>query len=306
MIYAKKFAYIKKKMYFCSMKEKIIRILVWLGIMAALSIVTLVLLFVFFGKSYLSGNPTVESLKWIQFYSVVGSFLLPPFVCALIWDSERNPFRWLKLNQGAHWSYFLLAVGIMIFALPGINLLADLNSHLPLPDSLTRMETNAASQIEQFLQADHIGMVLINIGLMALLPAFAEELTFRGTLQQILYRRKSNSERQKHIAIWVAAIVFSAIHMQFLGFIPRMLMGAMFGYIFVWTGCLWLPMVMHFTNNLIAIVAYYLFSGAGEQAETYKNYADTFGAGTTWWVGVLSLIITCLGLLIFYRRTHRQ
>jgi len=310
MIYAKKFAYIKKKMYFCSMKEKIIRTLVWLGVMAGLSLVTVILLFVFYGKSYLSGNPTLESMKWIQFYTVVGTLLLPPFICGFLWDPHRNPFQWLKLGQGAHWSYFLLAVGIMLFALPGINLLADINSRIPLPDSLIQKEADAAALIEQFLHADNIYTVLINFGLIALLPAFAEELTFRGTLQQILEGERSKDGRQGvqvHIAIWAAAIIFSAIHMQFLGFIPRMLMGAMFGYIFVWTGSLWLPMLMHFTNNSMVIIMYYaLGSVGGAEAESYKNYADTFGAGTTWWVGVLSLIITFLGLLIFYRRTHKQ
>jgi len=148
---------------------------------------------------------------------------------------------------------------------------------------------------EQCLKADNFGILLINLGLMALLPAFAEELSFRGTLQQIL--------GNKHLAIWLTAIVFSAIHMQFYGFIPRMLMGAMFGYIFVWTGSLWVPIVMHFTNNSLAVIAYYLLDGIEENG---KNYADTFGAGTTWYIGVISLVITSLGLLIFYRRTHTR
>ena len=100
----------------------------------------------------------------------------------------------------------------------------------------------------------------------------------------------------------VSAFIFSAIHMQFYGFVPRMLMGAMFGYIFVWTGTLWVPILMHFTNNGLAVMAYYLI---GENEES-KNIADTFGAGDTWWVGVISLLITSLGLLIFYRRTHTR
>ena len=115
--------------------------------------------------------------------------------------------------------------------------------------------------------------------------------SFRGTLQQLL--------GNKHMAIWITAVIFSAIHMQFYGFIPRMLMGAMFGYVFVWTGCLWIPVVMHFTNNGLAVLAYYIFG-------TENSYADTIGAGATWWLGVISLMITSLGLLIFYRRTRKQ
>jgi hypothetical protein len=80
--------------------------------------------------------------------------------------------------------------------------------------------------------------------------------------------------------------------MQFYGFIPRMLMGAMFGYMFVWTGSLWIPMVMHFVNNSLAVLFYYFWgqSDAGQSVPETKNIADTIGAGDTWWIGVLSLI----------------
>ena len=158
-----------------------------------------------------------------------------------------------------------------------------------LEQQLRAMEEAASVLTERFLQADNLGGLLINIGLMALLPALSEELSFRGTLQQVLGRN--------HVAVWLTAIIFSAIHMQFFGFIPRMLMGAMFGYIFLWSGSLWIPILMHFTNNSLAVIAYYTFG--------QNSSADTIGTGTTWWLGVLSLILTSLGLLIFYRRTHK-
>lgn len=256
------------------------------------------------------GSQTTESLKWLQFFQTIATFLLPPILCAWIWSEDHQPIRWLKLDKGAHWQEFLLAIAIMICAIPAINLLADLNSRITLPKSiefieqiLKEQEDAAAVLTERFLQADSIWVLLINIGLMAILPALAEELSFRGTLQQIIAQSQINNHKsQIHIAVWVTAFIFSAIHMQFYGFIPRMLMGAMFGYIFVWTGSLWVPIVMHFTNNGIAILVYYIL---GAEADG-KNYADTFGAGTTWWVGVISIVITSLGLLIFFRRTHKQ
>jgi hypothetical protein len=94
--------------------------------------------------------------------------------------------------------------------------------------------------------------------------------------------------------------------MQFYGFVPRMLMGAMFGYVFVWTGSLWVPVIMHFVNNGMAVIAYYVEQSVVSDQYSDKNIADTFGAGDTWWLGVLSLLITSLGLLIFYRRTRKQ
>lgn len=275
------------------MKKIFTHILVWLGIMAVLTVVAMGAWMIVSG-----GSQTTESLKWLQLVQTIGTFLLPPVICAWMWSNQHQPLAWLKMDRGADWRLFLLAVAVMVCAIPAINLLADLNSRIELPESLgfieqkmKAYEESAAALTERFLQADNAWQLLLNIGLMALLPAMAEELSFRGTLQQIL--------GNKHLAIWVTAFIFSAIHMQFYGFVPRMLMGAMFGYLFVWAGTLWIPVVMHFTNNGLAVVAFYIFGSE-------NSYADTIGAGATWWLGVISLILTSLGLLIFFRRTHKQ
>ncbi len=287
------------------MQKPLIRILYWLGLMALLTALAMVLWMVLFG-----GSHSIASLKWLQFMQTVATFLLPAILGAWIWSEDHKPFTWLRLTRTTHGSHYLLAVGIMLCAVPGINLLADLNSRIVLPESLgfieqifKQQEEAAAALTERFLQADNIGVLLINICLMALLPALAEEISFRGTLQQIFSPNPLTSNPlTPHVAIWATAFIFSAIHMQFYGFIPRMLMGAMFGYIFVWTGTLWVPILMHFVNNGLAVVAYYLIG----DNDAGKNIADTFGAGDTWWVGVISILITSLGLLIFYRRTHTR
>ena len=282
------------------MNKPLIRLFIWGGWMIVLTFAAMCIWLVVCGNSQ-----TTESLKWLQFIQTVGTFLLPPILGAWIWTEDHRPFVWLKMDKGAHWSLFLLAVAVMLCALPGINLLADLNSRITLPESLASIEQimkqweeKAAALTESFLQAGGICGFCGSIALMALLPALAEELSFRGTLQQIL-TAEGASKARVHLIIWVTAFIFSAIHMQFYGFIPRMLLGAAFGYAFVWTGSLWVPVVMHFTNNACVVIAYYALGDA-------KNTADTFGAGGTWWIGVLSLLITSLGLLIFYRRTHKQ
>jgi membrane protease YdiL (CAAX protease family) len=257
------------------------------------------------------GSQSTESLKWLQFMQTTATFLLPPILCAWLWDEEHKPFRWLRMDVPVQWQNILLAVVIMICAVPGINLLADLNSRVELPKSLEfieqilkSQEEAAAALTERFLQADTIGGLLINIGLMALLPALSEELSFRGTLQQIIYKDQSGKVQSTkvHLAIWITAFIFSAIHMQFYGFVPRMLLGAIFGYVFVWSGSLWVPITMHFVNNGLAVLVYYLMG----ESENTKNIADTLGAGDTWYLGIFSILITSLGLLIFYRRTHKQ
>ena len=290
------------------MKKGIIRIVTWLGIAVALTFVAFVIWAFAFG-----GSQSTGSLKWFQFIQTTATFLLPPVLCALLWDEGRKPFRWLQLDRAPHWSVFLMAFCLMLVAEPAINLLADLNNRIQLPECMAGLEallrsyeTDAEVLTKRFLAADHIGILLVNIGLMALLPALAEEFSFRGTLQQILGGRPSSAINYRtHVAIWVTAILFSAIHMQFFGFVPRMLLGALFGYVFVWTGSLWIPVLMHFTNNALAVLVYYVTYDPESMSDSTK-IADTFGAGNTWWAGVISLILTCLGLLIFYRRTHKQ
>ena len=288
------------------MKRKLIQILLWLGAMSVLTAIAMGAWMIIWG-----GSQSTESLKWLQFMQTTATFLLPPILCAWLWDEEHKPFRWLKMDVPVQWQNILLAVVIMICAVPGINLLADLNSRVELPKSLEfieqilkSQEEAAAALTERFLQADNIGGLLLNIGLMALLPAFSEELSFRGTLQQIISKDQNGKEQSTkvHLAIWITAFIFSAIHMQFYGFVPRMLLGAIFGYVFVWSGSLWVPITMHFVNNGLAVLVYYLMG----ESENTKNIADTLGAGDTWYLGVFSILITSLGLLIFYRRTHKQ
>ena len=290
-------------------KNPFVQILTWLAIMAVLTLLAMGIWLLVMGDSQ-----TTAGLKWLQLLQTMGTFLLPPILCAWLWSDDHKPFSWLHMDTKVDGSLFALAVALMICAIPAINLLADLNSRISLPACLAglehhlrAMEEAAAALTERFLKADNLVGLLINIGLMALLPALSEELSFRGTLQQVLAKSpylqivpqgKEELKAKSHIAVWVTAIVFSAIHMQFFGFIPRMLMGAMFGYVFLWSGSLWIPIVMHFTNNGLAVIVYYCFG--------QNNSADTIGTGTTWWLGVISLILTSLGLLIFYRRTHKQ
>ena len=281
-------------------REKIFsRIVVWIGLMIAFTMVVSV------GWLLSDVDKTAtSSLKWLQCIQSMSLFLLPALLCAWVWDDKHRPFRWLRMDGMISWRVVGLAALVMVCAIPGINLLADLNNRIVLPECLSsleqffrQMEEEAALLTERFMQADNVWVMMINMGLMAVLPALAEEMSFRGVLQQLLGGRR-------HVAIWLTAVIFSAIHMQFYGFVPRMLMGALFGYVFVWTGSLWVPIVMHFVNNGMAVLVYYIFSSKGVAIDT--NYADTLGAGTTWWLGVISLLTVGILLRVLYLRITSQ
>ena len=245
---------------------------------------------------------SVESLKWFQLLQTTATFLLPPFLMAYLWSGK--PMKWLYLDQSMPMKSAIIAVLLILVASPGINLLSYLNQQVTLPVCLSgieawmqQQEEAAAVLTERFLLTDSIGIFVVNILLMALLPAMAEELTFRGVLQHIFTPRTCT--RTPHIAIWATAIIFSAIHCQFYGFIPRMLLGAVFGYALVWSGSMWLPILMHFTNNALAVVVYFTAHKAGWDTSNM----DAFGTGGTWWVGVLSLVLVGVGIYLLRRST---
>ena len=277
-----------------------VKVFQWLGCIFLLSIPAM-------GSIALFPQPvTTEALKWVQLIQTAALFLLPPFLMAFLWT--KQPLEWLKLKSETR-GYGLWAIFLMLIALPAINLVGYFNQQMSLPAFLEPLEQwmktaeeNAAHLTEQFLSVTTFDGLIINILLMALLPAVAEELTFRGVLQN-LFEVKDETLKKKgnrvHIAIWCSAILFSAIHMQFYGFLPRMLMGALFGYALVWTGSLWIPILMHFTNNAMAVILYFLAIRSGWDMDK----VDTIGTNDTLWLGVVSLVLTIIGIYAFRRST---
>lgn len=281
-----------------------VKVFQWLGCIFLLSIPAM-------GSIALFPQPlSVDALKWVQLIQTTALFLLPPLLMAFLWT--KQPLEWLKLKTETRDArgYGLWAIFLMLMALPAINLVGYFNQQMSLPAFLEPLEQwmktseeSAALLTEQFLNVTTYGGLIINILLMALLPAVAEELTFRGVLQRLFQTKGNEVIRQKgnrvHIAIWCSAILFSAIHMQFYGFLPRMLMGALFGYALVWTGSLWIPILMHFTNNAMAVILYFTATRSGWD----MNKVDTIGTNDTLWLGVVSLVLTIIGIYAFRRST---
>ena len=196
-----------------------------------------------------------------------------------------------------NWRVAVLSIVLMLAAQPAINLIADINSKMSLPAFMSDIETwmqqmeEANKQTTEALMATtSIGGVLANVLVIGLLAAMSEELLFRGALQGLFGRRlEYPNYSTPHAAIWVTAILFSLMHLQFYGFIPRMLMGALFGYVLAWTGSLWVPILMHFVNNGSVVIVYAIMHHRGVDMDAL----ETMGTGSTWWLGVISLIVVC-------------
>jgi uncharacterized protein len=157
----------------------------------------------------------------------------------------------------------LVTIVVMLGAILFNALLIDWNAHVQFPDFLSSFE-KFARQSEDELMAmtkfltdfQNTGEFLMGLLVIGILAGIGEEVLFRGVLQPKLQFYTGNP----HVGIWLAAFIFSAIHLQFYGFLPRMFLGAVFGYLYHYSGSLTYPIVAHILNNSFTVVMIYLNS----------------------------------------------
>jgi hypothetical protein len=241
-----------------------------------------------------------ESIK-IPFYVIQGSATLIglTIVPLLFWlgIDQRKISSWF--TEGEIHLQMLVVVLVMVIAFMATNsIFIDWNAHLHFPDALKDLELWAreredlAESVTKFLtQFSNTNQFLIGLLVIAILPAIGEELVFRGMLQPQLHRTFGDI----HIAVWISAIVFSAFHLQFFGFVPRMLLGALFGYLYFWSGNLWMSIFAHFVNNGFSVLMLYL-----RQQKVVEMDVESTAAAP--WQAVAVFTILVVALLIYYKR----
>lgn len=247
-----------------------------------------------------------ESTAAMRIAAVIQSLfqlIIPAIATAMI--VTRRPATFLAIDRRIDVNTLLLAVAALIASIPAMNLVISLNQSLTLPDSLQWLETairemedRAAETIALLQGGEGIGNLVMNILIIGVLAGFGEELFFRGTLMRLMTTGRVNS----HVAVWTVAIVFSALHLQFFGFVPRTLLGAYFGYLLVWSRCLWIPIIIHATNNIIYVYWQWAYGAADGEATP----VDTIGADGDWHYALASAIITVAILYLIYKRRNRN
>ncbi len=237
----------------------------------------------------------INALKLIQVLQTIGIFIFPALLSAFLFS--KKPWNYLGFKK-VNINIVLLTILVVVVSLPAVNLLASVNQLIPLSDWMLEMERNAEGLTKTFLVTKNFGTYLFNIVMVAVLPAFGEEFIFRGILQ----RRIVEQTRSRWTGIVIAAALFSAIHLQFQGFIPRFALGVAFGYLLEVTGSIWVPIAAHFFNNAMAATGYMLM-GLGAVDDRIENFG---GLSDIWLFGIVSLIVSILLIVSIEREIGRS
>lgn len=206
----------------------------------------------------MEGANALKTQRLLQFIGVTCIFLVPSWLFALAVGKE--PLTHFKLKTYPQAFYLIIGVVLVFISEPVISYTSELNSRFTLPAGMKGLEQmlksfeQKAEEATNGLMADHSAAGLIsNLLVMAVLPAFAEEIFFRGVLQQFLIRWSKSI----HMGVWHSAFWFSFLHFQFYGFLPRLILGVVLGYLFVTSRSLWPNVLFHLLNNSIIVLLFY-------------------------------------------------
>ena len=198
------------------------------------------------------------NMRLMQGISAFCMFILPPLLHFFL--TRNKPFSSLGLCS-TNWMFYLVSVALIVVSIPFISKLTEWNEAMKLPESLAaieelmrQMEDMAKMETDKMLNTDTWGGLIANLVVVALIAAVGEELTFRGVLQPWLIKVCRNP----HVGIVLGAVVFSAIHFQFYGFVPRFVLGLLLGYLTYVSKSLWPSMLLHFINNGTTVVLMFL------------------------------------------------
>ncbi len=240
------------------------------------------------------------SFKIKQALGVLAVFIFPALLIAMLFSEQK--LSYFLIHKTPSFRFVLLSSVCIILALPVIAWLEEINKAIHLPASWSTLEKwmqfseNKAQTVEDALM-NQPGLANLagNLFVIAFMAALSEEIFFRGLLQQSLLRLTKNT----HLAVWITAILFSAFHLQFYGFIPRVMLGALLGYCFTWSGSLWTSIIIHFLNNALVLVMTYLLN-TRIIPKSAEQISITDDKVSLTWVVPAALLITG-GLFLLHR-----
>ncbi len=237
-------------------------------------------------------------LRWMQFLSTLFLFFLPVFLYALV--CHQKPFLHLGFKHELNIQSFILVALIMFAGLPLVSSLQDITEMLPWSKEMLLQfkaaENEYNRQVIVIARMNNFADYLISVFIIALLPAIFEETLFRGGIQNLL----SRWFRMPVLAIVITALLFSAVHGSYLGFLSRFALGFLLGWIYYRTGNIWLNIFGHFFNNAIAVTSLYLVSKPGKPVDISK-----MDEHLPVWIGAISIGVIIL-LCYYFEKVARK
>jgi hypothetical protein len=237
-----------------------------------------------------------RAMMAMQWFSALFTFVASSWAY-LSWSDKRD-LNSLSTNHSPDYRIFLWSIITILVGMPILEYIIQWNQSLVLPAGfeetekwMRASETQLAELTKFLVNFQSPADFVIGLAVIAGLAALGEELFFRGVLQNLFERYLGNH----HVAIWTSAAIVSFIHFQFFGFFPRLLLGAFFGYLYVWNRNIWIPIIAHFFNNGWALTMQYMY-----QQKQITVDPEKLGEITPWWSVLISL-----ALVVFYiRRLH--
>lgn len=232
----------------------------------------------------------------LQAISHLFTFLIPSLI---FWVSlERKKMSAFYLQSRDSYKDLIPVFFLTITLMPFTGLVAEWNEAMKLPEGLSGVEhwmreneTTLARLTDFLLSFQTIPELFVAIVVIAVIPAIGEEVLFRGILQRKLAGHWANV----HLAIWLSAFIFSTIHFQFFGFFPRLFLGALFGYLYFWTGRLAIAIFAHFVNNAVTVVLMWLYR------QKLLNIDIASDDAIPLWAGMASLAVSSWLLWVVYK-----
>jgi uncharacterized protein len=205
-----------------------------------------------------AGEKEIWFVRYMMISQEISIFIIPALVIFFLMKQPHQ--KYLIDFQIPEPKDIILVIILAICILPLTGYTGQLNSEMHFPGWLKEVENwmkakedNAARLVDLLIPSDTFGIMIFNVFMLAVVPAIGEEFIFRGVFQKTLCKLFKSG----HPAIWITAFAFSALHFQFFGFIPRFILGLVFGYLFYWSGTIWLPVISHFVNNAIPVSGAY-------------------------------------------------
>lgn len=270
------------------------------GLLIFSSLGELIILLIYHTPNMLEASDPVTAIRITQMLTTIGAFLIPALLFAYCQD--RMWFNYNAANRKPPYSMTNIVLILSITLLPIVGVLSAFNQNImPQEGAVAEFMRNmeeAANHILELVTRQHTTWDLIaNLLIFAVLAGVCEEFFFQGAIQPLMMKWTKNP----HIGILITALIFSALHFQFYGFIPRFVLGVYLGYLFFWSRSLWLPILAHVLHNALSILIDYTLQGRGIDTDNLQ-FTDVRGSIPT----AISCTLVSAMAIVYLWRTYRD